>query len=306
MSFQLDPTTLRYFLAVLEDGSMAKAAVRQGISTPSISRRIAELESQLEIQLLERSNTGVRPTVAGLALMEDARKILTAITSAQIKLAEFRDGVRGEVCISANPSSVAGYLLQDVQVFSEHYPMVRITLDEQRSAQVVQAVINGQADIGISMSAKHASDLNIQLYRMISLVLVVPVTHHLACRDVVDFAEAADSSFIVHPNTSSVGAVVAEACRKRGFSIQWKVQATTQEGMRGLVELGMGVALMTEESAIPHAAQRAIRCIRLDNDWARLPTYICTRRHDTLSPAARLLLSQLQAHSQPAELQVQG
>jgi DNA-binding transcriptional LysR family regulator len=65
MAQPLDPTTLRLFLAVVEERSMAKAAERERITTPAISKRIAYHEAQLDVKLLERSNIGVRPTAAG-------------------------------------------------------------------------------------------------------------------------------------------------------------------------------------------------------------------------------------------------
>jgi len=293
MSHQFDPVTLRYFLAVVEEGSMAKAAERENISTPAISRRIAELESQLGIPLLDRFSTGVKPTYAGLSLEADSRKILEAIESAQNKLAELKKGVRGKVRLSANPSSVAGRLLEDIQIFCAKHPAVHVKLDEQRSAQVVQAVIGGKSDIGISMSASDAGSLDVWSYRTISLVLVVPVNHQLVDRQSIAFSKTTEFNFVTYPDSSTVGAVVASAAKKCGIPIKSSVEATTQEGMRRLVELGMGVALMTEESAVPYSNFRAIRCIHITDDWARLPTYICTRRAETLSPSARLLLSQL-------------
>ena len=91
---------------MVEEHSMAKAAEREHITTPAISKRIADLESHLDVQLLERSNTGVRPTAAGRSLAADARHILDALNAAQGKLSDYASGVRGEVRISANPTSI--------------------------------------------------------------------------------------------------------------------------------------------------------------------------------------------------------
>ncbi|MBC7779328.1 MAG: LysR family transcriptional regulator, partial [Proteobacteria bacterium] len=72
MAHPLDPITLRLFLAVAERRSMARAAEHEHITTAAISRRILDLEARVGVQLLDRSSAGVRPTAAGLALVEEA------------------------------------------------------------------------------------------------------------------------------------------------------------------------------------------------------------------------------------------
>lgn len=291
---------------MVKERSMAKAAEREHITTPAISKRIAELESQLDVQLLERSNTGVRPTAAGRSLAADARHILDALNAAQGKLSDYASGVRGEVRISANPTSILGSLPRDIQAFATRYPLVRISLDERGSSQVVQAVANGDRDIGIFMSdASFVSDtsspdLQVFPYRKVRLVLIAPVDHPLSRRRSIKFAEAAGFDFILHAETSKLGALVVAAAAVSGFNIKSKVQATTQEGMRRLVEAGMGVAVMPEQGAVPYAKLHKFRCVRITDGWAQLQTSICTRRAEVLPMSVRLLLSQLRADPSPS------
>jgi DNA-binding transcriptional LysR family regulator len=293
MSNPLDPTTLRLFLAVMEERSMAKAAEREHITTPAISKRIVELEAQLNVQLLERSSKGVKPTAAGRALAADARNILEALDAAHGKLSDYARGVRGEVRISSNPTSILGTLPRDLQTFASRYPLVRISLDERRSAQIVRAVTDGDVDIGLFYSDTPHPALQVVPYSTTRLVLIAPLDHPLGRRASIRFAEAADYPFVLHPENTRLGAIVLGAAEKAGFHIQGRFQILTQEGMRRLVEAGMGVAVMPEPSVVPYAKLHRLRCIRIDEDWARQQTSIGIRRAATLPMAVRVLFSHL-------------
>jgi DNA-binding transcriptional LysR family regulator len=289
MAQPLDPTTLRLFLAVVEERSMAKAAERERITTPAISKRIADLEAQLDVQLLERSNIGVRPTAAGRSLAIDARDILGALEAAQGKLTDYARGVRGEVRVSANPTSMLGTLPRDIQRFAARYPDVRIRLDERRSAHIVQAVAAGEVDIGLCMLTPSDPELEVVPYRTVRLVLVVPLDHPLGKRRSIRFAEAAECDFVLHAESTMMWRLATTAAADDGFSIRSRVQATTQEGMRRLVEAGMGVAVMPEQSAAPYAKLHRFRCVPLLDSWAMLQTCMCTRKAGMLPMSVRLL-----------------
>ena len=225
MPAPLDVTTLRLFLAVVEEQSMAKAAEREHISTPAISKRILELESQLNVQLLERSNTGVKPTIAGHSLAIDTRAILSALDAAKCKLSDFSNGVRGEVRVSANPTSILGSLPREIQAFVTQYPLVHIALDERPSVEVAQALVSGDTDIGILFSEGNYPELEVVPYRTVRLFLIVPADHPLSRRRTLEFAEAAEFDFVLQSVASRMSRLVAAAAARSGFKPRCKVHA---------------------------------------------------------------------------------
>jgi DNA-binding transcriptional LysR family regulator len=70
---KLDPLSLRLFVSVVEEGTIAAAAAREHIAAAAVSKRLSELEDQLNTQLLTRSNKGIVVTAAGVALLDMAR-----------------------------------------------------------------------------------------------------------------------------------------------------------------------------------------------------------------------------------------
>ena len=75
---RLDPVSLRLFVAVMEEQAIARAAAREHIATSAASRRLSELEAQLQVRLFERSNRGITPTAAAYTLLDLARSVLHA------------------------------------------------------------------------------------------------------------------------------------------------------------------------------------------------------------------------------------
>ena len=160
-----DLTTLKLFLAVVEEHSIAKAAAREHITAPAISKRITELETTLSVQLFDRHPKGIRPTAAGEALAADIRSIFAILDRAENKLSEYAAGNRGRIRIHANPSGLSGALPDALNSYLKAHPLVGIQLEEKHSIDVVRAVTEGEADIGIFAPHVPADGLTITPYR---------------------------------------------------------------------------------------------------------------------------------------------
>ena len=103
----IDLKTLRLLVAVCDHQNMARAAAQEHIEPSAISKRIAQLESDLGTPLLLRSRRGVQPTPAGLALLEHARTVLFTMDRIASDVASFSSGVKGRVRLVATVSAIA-------------------------------------------------------------------------------------------------------------------------------------------------------------------------------------------------------
>ncbi len=142
---------LRYFVRVVELGSMGRAAQDLGVVTSALSQQISRLESELSTRLLQRTSTGVVPTAAGLALRQEAELVLRHAASAVHAAQAAR--LAGHVSIGMAPttSSVLGVPL--LQAMQRRYPDVRLHLVESLSGNLSQMLGRRQLDLAVLFHA---------------------------------------------------------------------------------------------------------------------------------------------------------
>jgi DNA-binding transcriptional LysR family regulator len=292
---RFDLTTLKFFLAVYEERSMAKAAEREHITPPAISKRIAELESSLAVVLFERLSTGIRPTPAGDALAAEARGVFQSLDRMHGRLSEYATGQRGAVRLYSNPSGLVASLADDLKSFIDANREVTVRLDEHHSDEVVRGVAEGDADIGVFAHHIGAEDLTIVPYRSVELVLAMPRAHPLAGRRNVAFAEAIEHEFVDLTEDSAIGALVASIASAQGLKLRSRVRVTGFEALRRMVHAGLGIGVIPA-SRVPDSSHTAeLVCVPLTDSWAQYRLNLCTRSPDTLSMAARLMVEHLVA-----------
>src|SRR5688500_7121362 len=97
----IDPVSLQHFVAVCEEGSIARAAERESLVASALSKRIAALEAEVGVSLLVRGRRGIEPTPAGQALLTRAREILGGLERLRVELGGFGAGAQGSVRVLA-------------------------------------------------------------------------------------------------------------------------------------------------------------------------------------------------------------
>ena len=193
---RLDPTTLRLFIAVVEEGTIAAAADREHIAAAAVSKRLSEIESTLGTPLLTRTNKGVEPTAAGVALLGLARRALHELDQIPVQMQGYARGVRGLVRVCASMSAITQFLHDEIKSFSSLHPDVQVHLEETVSHVVTTLVAENSADIGIYTTAPHGEQLETFPYHSDRVVLCTPKGHRLATRDSVAFTEATQYDFV--------------------------------------------------------------------------------------------------------------
>jgi len=139
--------SLRYFLAVVEAGSLSAAAARLRLSQPSLSVAMGRLESELGVSLLVRGPRGVEPTDAGRYLVDAAGRILGEAEEAERSLARFRDGSRGTVTLAAVPALTWSRVPRLLRAFAATAPGVEVRLTDPPPWTALELVRDRGADV---------------------------------------------------------------------------------------------------------------------------------------------------------------
>jgi DNA-binding transcriptional LysR family regulator len=293
MSSRIDLLTLKLIVATIEEKSLAKAAERHNIAISALSKRISDLERAFKVQLFHRMHKGIEPTAAGLALLSHARIIGRDVAQLEDELSEYAEGLRGQVRVFANETTAFGFLPDDLNIFMQKYPLVKIEFRTKDNQSVVQAVAENAADIGIFAGNIPASNLNVLPYRHDRLVVLVPPSHALAVRESVNFAELLEYELIEHESRSSIEILMLKEASKLDKPLKTRIRVTSLDIACRMVEAGLGLAIVTDQFASRFTPAMAIISIPLDEHWAMRQHMIGTRRTSDLPVVASLLLEHL-------------
>ena len=290
---RFDLTTLHLFLSAVDEGSIAAAAGVNAIAPSAISRRISELEHRLNTPLLYCRTKGVEPTAAGDALVRHARNLVRLMGQMEVEMSEFSDGVRGHVRIVANSSSIAQFLPEDLSTFKADFPDIRIALREETSERCVQDVREGLADIAIFSEATSSQDLEVFVYRQDRLFVIAPSDHPLAAKNTIQFFETLQFEHVgMQPGSSLLGQLIAQAAELEK-TILFAIQVTSFDGVRRMVESGLGIAILPDGVAPNPTEGGRLSVIPLSDTWATRTLYIGVREVSALPLVVRKFLTKL-------------
>jgi len=293
-SDRFDLTSLRLFAAVVESGSLTAAARLCALSVPAVSKRIRELEALVGVQLLTRSKTGVAPSPAGTTLYQHALQVGAEVAQMSLAMSDYRRNIQAHVRVCANTSAVSGFLPRFLSRYLRNCPEVKFDLEEVNSEPIVRAVEAGKADMGIFAANVSAGSLRTAVCDVDSLVLVAPRGHPLARRASVRWADALKHDFVGFNRGSAFMRLMDAESARLDLPLKLRVQVKSFDAMCQMVSMGMGLGLLSLNSASVLGRALPLRLLPLDEPWARERKLLVGWRGDVqLGSQARLFLEKL-------------
>jgi DNA-binding transcriptional LysR family regulator len=293
MSLHFDLVDLRLMVRIAEANSLTKGAKASHISLPAASSRIKSLEESIGTKLLNRTSKGVTLTPPGQAFVHHARMVLGQIQHLRGDLQEYARGVKGHLRVFANTTALGEYLPPVLRRYLLSHPDVNIDLQERLSHDIIRAVTDGQTDIGIVAGLVRTENLETIPYRSDRLALVVPLSHMLAHKEAVDFAETLEFDHVGLQESSALQAFLRQVCDQLHRPLKQRIQVGNFEAACRMVEANVGVAILPESVAHRHAQTMGIATVPLSDLWAFRSMQICVRSLAALPMFARELVDLL-------------
>ncbi len=291
-----DFASLALFVRIAELRSITKAAEACHIALAAASRRVSLLEGQLGVQLLFRSAKGVELTPAGNALLFHARRMMAQADELRAEISDYSKGAKGMVRVQANASALAQYLPGDLAGFAASHPEIKVTLEEERSGAIVEAVRAGASDVGIVMEGAEADGLELYPYRTDTLVAVVPRKHPLRARRVA-FAKLLDHDFVGLEGNTVISQILLAQASRAGKPLRLRVQVKSFDVVAKMIQAGLGIGVLPEAALDAFAKSMGLRKVGLTDAWATRAMFVCIRQYATLPAPSRLLVDHLVARA---------
>lgn len=288
---------LEAFVAVVEEKSFSRAAVKLRKTQPALSQAVRRLEDWTGEPLLDRSTKSGVLTEAGQLLYDYAKKVLNLRQEARAAVEELRTLERGKVTVGANETT-ALYLLPVVKQFRQRYPRVRVAVKRSLSREIPSALLRYEIDLGVLSYNPQNPELEAAVVSLDELCLIVPNHHPLARAREVSVHDLGKESFIAHNITSPYRQRVIETFARLRTPMNMDVEMPTVETIKKAVSMGMGVAFAPRMCVEDELARGEFVTVPVKELHIQRKLRLIYRRHAELSSAARTFLEVAKAVSQ--------
>lgn len=283
---------LRYFVRVVEAGSIGRAAQSIGMVTSALSQQISRLEGELSTRLLQRSASGVVPTDAGLAFFRQAQLALRHADDAVQAAQQAR--LAGHVSVGL-PSTTAAILgAPFVRAMNERYPDIRLHLVEALSGHLSDMLNGRQLDLAIVFQAESARRWSVMALLDEPLFLLArPDMPGLPAGDTTRIDAIAHLPLVLPSGRHGLRALVNNAFLQSGRTPVVAVEVDGLPVLMDVVQSGQ-VATIQPSSAMARIAPGQLHMARIDDAHLFRPNLLASLSEDELSPAAlaaRLVLA---------------
>lgn len=283
---------LESFLTVVELQSFSKAAKKLYMSQPAISLQIKALEEQLGVDLLERLERGVIPTLAGKVVCREAGEILAAFRRLEEEIGQIKGQQKGTVVVAA--STVPGeYLLPGlIGEFRKLFPGITVTLVIGDTAQVANQLLSRQADVGITGADISQEELDCWEFFRDELVLLVPPGQVGADR-CLTVGDLAGLQFILREPGSGTRQVFEDYLSNSGFDpgqLQVIMELGSTRAIITAVEAGLGAGVVSRLAAREALALGLVQELKLEGLPRERGLFVAARNKGRPAPATDAFL----------------
>ena len=281
----MDLDQLHTFLEIVRLKSFSKAAQTCFCTQPAISAQVRQLEQELHTSLFDRLGTRIALTPAGRILAEYAEQILELRRRAQDSINELERVPRGEIVIAANESTCIYVLPGVFAEYKKQFPNVQLQVDRSYGARVVRAVLEKQADFGVTQLPVDQKKLEVVRIHTDEIKLLTPAGHHLAGKPMVVARDLLPDPLLL-PRAGSTRSRLNAWLEPVEDDIHVSMELDSTEMMKRFVRAGLGLTFLAVSNCREEIASGQLAAISLGPEPMVRQLGLIYRKDKALSKAA--------------------
>ena len=293
---RLDFFDLKLFLNIVDSGSLTKGAQRSAISLQAASERIKKLEQHFAVELFTRHANGVRLTLAGQTFNEQAQAIIQQCHQLDMAMLPYTKQLTENLTLWCNSSAQSEYLPLLLPQYLLENPHIQIDLHEAESRDILQALEQGTAQLGLISGFFQVESLQTLEFADDPLVLICPPDHLLTQTQILALHEILSYPFVGLMQYHSLQQSIEAQAKLLNCAIQYRLRLPNFAAIAQVVANGVGIAIMPARAAKRLQNIYHFQQVKLEGAWANRKLLLAARNFDALpinfQHLAQYLLSQ--------------
>jgi len=290
--------TLKLYCDVVRLRSFSRGAEQNFVSQSAASQAVQQLEAHLGVPLIDRTKRPFLVTREGEAFYTAARGILDAWNKAKGEVAAVKARVDGTVRVAAIYSVGLHDVSRPMQQFMSLYPQAHIQLECLHPHKVVEAVLTGEADIGIMSYPPPDRALSVVRLREEPMALVCHPNHRLARRRMVMPAELAGEAFVAFDPGLTIRKAIDRALRAHNVRVNIVMEFDNIETIKQAIIIDAGVSILPRHTVQKEASIKTLATVEVAMPDLVRPVGIVHHRQKPLTPTAERFVQMLQEASE--------
>jgi DNA-binding transcriptional LysR family regulator len=294
--------TLRLYCDVVRLRSFSRGAEQNFVSQSAASQSIQQLEGELGVSLVDRTQRPFVVTPEGRAFYDACRSLLESWEKAKAGIAAVKARVDGTVRVAAIYSVGLHDISRHMQRFMSLYPDARVQLECLHPHKVVEAVREGEADVGIMSYPPADRALSIVPLRSEPMAFVCHPNHRLARRRVVAPADLGGETFIAFDAGLTIRKAIDKALRQHNVRVNTVMEFDNIETIKQAIIIAAGVSILPRHTVQNEASIRTLSVVPLGIPHLLRPVGLIHRRGKPLTPTVERFIQLLRdANEAPAQ-----
>ena len=285
--------TLKLYCDVVRLHSFSLGASANQISQSAASQAIQQLESELDLVLIDRSKRPFMVTGEGQTFYEGCRALLDGFDAVRTSIASARAKVAGTVRVAAIYSVGIHTMGEQVQRFMALHPAARVRIEYLHPHKVVEAVLLDEADLGILSYPPANRSLTVLPWRSETMRFVCYPSHRLARRRLISAKDLAGENFVAFDGDLRIRKAIDRCLRKHQAHVKIVMEFDNIETIKQAIAVAAGVSILPQPTILKEVGNRTLAAVPLGMPELVRPLGIIHRRSKRLSPAVERFLELL-------------